>query len=70
MKAVNYVAQLGYGMTLDVPLKIGHWFGVHNLIVVSLDNFNVLLGIDFMRKFKVSPIPHVDDLMFVGEKDP
>lgn len=57
-------------MALDVPLFLGHWVGTHNLTVVPLDDFNLLLGIDFMRKFKVAPIPHLDGLMFMGEKDP
>lgn len=60
MKVFNSAAQSGYGMITNVPLKIEHWSGVHTLIVVPLDDFNILLGIDFMRKFKVTPISHLD----------
>ncbi|KAH0761429.1 hypothetical protein KY290_017502 [Solanum tuberosum] len=69
MKAINSTAQPSYNMALNVPLMIGHWFGVHNLTVVSLDDFNLLLGIDFMKKIKTAPIPHLYGLMFMGEKD-
>lgn len=42
---------------------------MHTLIVIPLDDFNVLLVIDFMKMFKVTPIPYLDGLMFMGEKD-
>lgn len=53
-----------------MPLKVGRWSGVHTLKVVPLDDFNVLVRIDFMRKFKVAPVPHLDSIIFMGEKDP
>lgn len=67
IKAANSGVEPGYNIANNVPLKIGHSFSVHTLIVVPLDDFNVLLGIDFMRKFKVALIPHLDGLMFTGE---
>ncbi|KAH0652643.1 hypothetical protein KY289_030321 [Solanum tuberosum] len=41
-----------------------------NLTEVPLDDFNLLLGIYFMRILKAAPIPHLDGLIFMGEKDP
>lgn len=46
MKDVNFSTQLGYCMKENMPLKIGHWSGMHTLTVLRLDDFNVLLGID------------------------
>lgn len=49
---------------------LGHWSRKFNMTVVPLDDFNVLLGIDFLKKNKVAPIPHLDRLMFMGESNP
>ncbi|XP_075087766.1 uncharacterized protein LOC142169758 [Nicotiana tabacum] len=70
MKAMNSKAQPGYGVVLDVPMILGHWSEKFNMTVVPLDDFNVLLGIDFLKKKKVTPIPHLDGLMFMGESSP
>lgn len=52
MKALNSAIQLGYDMTLDVLIIVVHLNESHNLTVVIIDNLNLWLGIDFMRKFK------------------
>lgn len=70
MKAIKFAAHLGYGIAKNVPLTIRHWSGMHTLTVVPVYYFNILLIIEFMRKFKVSSIPHLDGLMCMGEKDP
>lgn len=41
---------------VSVALCSGH--GICNLTVVPLDDFDVILGIDFMLGAKVSVIPH------------
>ncbi|XP_070057433.1 uncharacterized protein [Nicotiana tomentosiformis] len=67
MEAVNSMAQPGYGVALDVPMILGHWSRKFNMTLVPLDDFNVLLGIDFLKKNKLALIPHLDGLMFMGE---
>lgn len=69
MKLVNSAAQSGYGIESDMPLTNKHCSGVHTLTVVPLYDFNLFLRIYFMRKFKVAPIPHLEGLIFMGEKD-
>ena len=70
MKAVNSKAQPGYGVAPDIPMILGHWSEKFNMTVVPLDDFNVLLGIDFLKKNKVVLIPHLDGLIFMGESNP
>lgn len=38
--------------------------------MVPLDDFNLLLGIDIMKKFKVASIPHLAGLTFMRKNDP
>lgn len=64
---MNSKAQPGYGVALDVRMILGHWYGKFNITVVPLDDFNVLLGINFLKKNTVVPIPHLDRLMLMVE---
>ena len=48
-------------------VKVGDWYGSCELMVIPLDDFRVILGLDFMRKGKVSVIPYLDGLMIHDE---
>ena len=50
------------GTTKGDPLKPGHWSGIVSFIVVPMDEFEVLIWQDFMRKVKVVPIRLLDYL--------
>ncbi|GAV81794.1 gag-asp_proteas domain-containing protein, partial [Cephalotus follicularis] len=58
IKAVNVVARPVQGMARDVPLQVGAWKGQLNLMIVPLDNFDVIFGIDFLVRNKAVPMPH------------
>lgn len=45
IKAVNFAAQLMKGTT-EITLRVGEWEGKCNLMTVSLDDFDLILGID------------------------
>lgn len=49
MKAVNSEARPIAGLAKDVPLKIGAWSGVANLMAVAMDDFQVILGMEFLH---------------------
>lgn len=61
MKPNNFTTQLGMPLT---------WPLVHTLTLVRLKDFNILLKINFIRNFDVDLIPHLDGIMFMGQKDP
>ncbi|GAV68065.1 gag-asp_proteas domain-containing protein [Cephalotus follicularis] len=48
IKAVNTAARPVQGMAGDVPVQIGTWRGQLNLMIVPLDNFDAIFGIDFL----------------------
>ena len=70
IKAVNSKAQRIQGIDKDVLLQVGEWKGKCNLLCVPLDDFNMILGIDFFLKFKATLIPHLGGLMILEEKQP
>ena len=56
MKAVNSEALPIVGVSKRVPFKLGTWTGEMDLFVVRMDDFDVVLGMDFLLEHKVIPI--------------
>ena len=50
----------------QVPLKIGEWTCVVNFTVVPLDDFDVVLGQEFMKKEKETPMLDLENLVFIA----
>ena len=70
IKAVNSKGQRIQGIAKDVLLQVGEWKGKCNLLCVPLDDFNLILGIDFFFKSKAAMIPYLGGLMILEEKRP
>lgn len=70
LKAVNTKAQPIDGITYAVPFKVGEWAGKVNFHVVPLDDFDVILGNDFMVKAKAAVMPFLGGLLIMDEKQP
>ncbi|GAV90005.1 gag-asp_proteas domain-containing protein, partial [Cephalotus follicularis] len=67
IKVVNTVARPVQGMARDVFVEIGTWRGQLNLMIVPLDDFDVIFGIDFLTRNKVVPMLHLKGLMFIDD---
>jgi hypothetical protein len=48
--------------TKNVPMKLGEWTKRMSFTIVLLDDYEVILGQEFMWTEKEVPIPHVDCL--------
>ncbi|WMV37253.1 hypothetical protein MTR67_030638 [Solanum verrucosum] len=70
VKTVNAKAQAIVGMAYGVSMLTENWVGKHNLMVMPLGDFEIILGIDFMRKFQFVPFPHLDGMMIMNEGNP
>ena len=70
IKAVNSKAQKIQGVAKNVPMQIGDWKGTCSLLCVPLDDFDLILDVDFLLRAKVALIPHVGGLMVLEEKQP
>ena len=57
MKAINAEALPIVGVSKRVPFKLGASTGELDLVVVRMDNFDVVLGMEFLLEHKVKPIP-------------
>lgn len=47
MKAANLKAKPILGITRDIRLRIGEWKGTIDFLVISMDDFKLLLRLDF-----------------------
>ena len=57
MKAVNSEALPIVGVSKRVPLQLAEWTGSVDLVVVRMNDFDVVLGMEFLLEHKVIPMP-------------
>nr|CAD1823080.1 unnamed protein product [Ananas comosus var. bracteatus] len=70
MKAVNSKAQPIAGLAKKVPVSIGSWTGKPNFMSVPLDDFQVILGMEFLQTARGVPMPFLDALCMMGDESP
>ena len=67
VKTINSKAHAIVGMAYGVSMSIESWVGKHNLMVMPLGEFEIILGIDFLRKILFVPFSHLDGIMIMKE---
>nr|CAD1838547.1 unnamed protein product [Ananas comosus var. bracteatus] len=70
MKAVNSKAQPIAGLAKEVPVSIGSWTSKANFRSVPLDDFQVILGMEFLQTARGVPMPFLDALCMMGDESP
>ncbi|XP_068644858.1 uncharacterized protein [Aristolochia californica] len=70
MKAVNSKAKPVIGVAKGIAFKVGEWQSTINLTTVSMDDFKVIFGMEFLSLAKVIPMPCLGVLSFLDEKTP
>ncbi|KAL0411415.1 UNVERIFIED_CONTAM: hypothetical protein Slati_3731200 [Sesamum latifolium] len=68
VKTINSAAQPIAGVVKSVLIKVGPFEGKTNFSVVVMDDFKLMLGLDFLRDTRTAVLPHVDSLMMMGAK--
>ena len=53
------------GVSKRAPFKLGTWTGEMDLVVVRMDDFDVVLGMDFLLEHKVIPMPLAKCLVII-----
>ncbi|KAK4382007.1 hypothetical protein Sango_2915800 [Sesamum angolense] len=66
IKAVNSEAKPIQGVAC-VELKVSNWTGKCNLMVFPLDDFDVILGMDFLLLASAMVIPYLNGLFIVDQ---
>lgn len=68
MKIVNSKTMPTLGLSRGVPLKLGHWKGKTEFVVVLMDDFDVILGMKFLSEKKAIPTTNTHNLLIMVEK--
>ncbi|KAA0046480.1 gag-asp_proteas domain-containing protein [Cucumis melo var. makuwa] len=66
MKAVNSVALPIVGLVNRSTIKLGGWKGPVDFVVVKMDDFDVVLGMEFLLEHQVIPMPSGKCLAIFG----
>lgn len=69
LKAVNSEAKLVLGMT-TVELELRPWKELCNLLASPMDDFDIILGKNFIVANKIYPVPHLDSVMVDDDRCP
>ncbi|KAF2282515.1 hypothetical protein GH714_044044 [Hevea brasiliensis] len=56
LKAVNSTPNLVHGVARNVKVRIGDWKGTLDFFVVSMDEYQCVLGVDFIDRVKAIPM--------------
>ncbi|KAK2982649.1 hypothetical protein RJ640_029980 [Escallonia rubra] len=68
VKAINSAAQPVAGIARSVLIKIGPYEGRTNFSVVTMDDFKLILGLEFLRDTKTTVMPCTNSLAMLGSK--
>ncbi|KAK3025407.1 hypothetical protein RJ639_044662 [Escallonia herrerae] len=68
VKAINSAAQPVAGIARSVLIKIGPYEGRTNFSVVIMDDFKLILGLEFLRDTKTTMMPCTNSLAMLGNK--
>ncbi|KAA0034900.1 uncharacterized protein E6C27_scaffold103G00280 [Cucumis melo var. makuwa] len=66
MKVVNFVALPIVGLVKQTTIKLGGWKGPVDFVVVKMDDFDVVLGMEFLLEHQVTPMPSARCLVITG----
>ncbi|RVW74336.1 hypothetical protein CK203_053297 [Vitis vinifera] len=68
LKAVNSAAKPSHGVARGVTMHIGSWEGRVDFTVAPMDDFKMVLGMDFLQKVKVVPLPFLRSMAILEEE--
>ncbi|XP_021773341.1 uncharacterized protein LOC110737294 [Chenopodium quinoa] len=68
MKAVNSVAKPIHGVAKKVTMKLGDWSGHVDFTVAPMDDFSLVLGMDFLHFSKAVPMAHLRSILVPGQQ--
>ena len=56
------------GKNFDVPIHFGEWQGKVDFLAVTLDDFKLILRMDFLKTIKAAIVPHLGGLPIMDKK--
>ena len=70
LKAVNSVAKPSQGVAREVTMKIGPWEGKIDFTVAPMDDFKIVIEMDFLRQVRAVSIPFLLSMAILEEEAP
>lgn len=70
VKAINSKAQPVGGVVYGATIGLGGWEGKIDLLTVPLDDFNLILSIDFLTTLKAAIMSHLGRMLLMEEAWP
>ncbi|KAL4184764.1 hypothetical protein AMTRI_Chr10g2730 [Amborella trichopoda] len=70
MKIVNFAPKLVVGTARDFLVKVEAWIGRIAFMAVPLDDFKVILGLEFLMTAKAVVVTHLSVLTVLDESSP
>ena len=67
LKAINFTTNPLLGIAREATMRIGPWEGKVDFTVTHMDDFKVVLGMDFLRHVKVVPISFLRSVAILEE---
>ena len=67
IKRLNGNDQRMDGIASNINLKVGDWKGYYSMLMVPLEDFNMILSMDFFFQTEVVLFPYLGGLVFVKE---
>ncbi|KAL6322424.1 hypothetical protein AAG906_008079 [Vitis piasezkii] len=67
---VNSAAKPSHGVARGVTMHIGSWEGRVDFTVAPMDDFKMVLGMDFLQKVKAVPLPFLRSMAILEEEKP
>ncbi|KAK8617890.1 hypothetical protein V6N13_080794 [Hibiscus sabdariffa] len=68
VKAINSAAQPIHGVAQEVKTIVGTWSGRMNYTIVPMDDFKVILGLEFFNQAKAIPMPFANAMTITEGK--
>ncbi|KAA0039512.1 Asp_protease_2 domain-containing protein [Cucumis melo var. makuwa] len=65
MKVVNSIALPIVGLVKQTMMKLGGWKGLADFVVVKMDDFDLVLGMEFLLEHKVISMPSTKCLVII-----
>ena len=70
LKAVNLAAKPSHRVAREVTMHIGSREGMVDFTVAPMDDFKMILGMDFLQKVKAMPLPFLRLMAILEEEKP
>jgi len=70
MKVINSKAQRITKMSYDVPIMLDQWRGKQDVLVINLDDYDIIFGLDFLRKTKIVLTSYLNEVMIANKGCP